>query len=348
MSKTYKVAIVGFGGMANWHRETIAKIANIEVKGTFDIKPERQKLAAEYGLLPYDSFEAVLADPEIDIVLCATPNDVHKEIVIRALRAGKCAVSEKPVTLNSADLAEMAAAAKETGKLFTVHQNRRWDEDFLTVKRMYEKRELGEIFRFESRVHGSRGIGGWRREAAHGGGMVLDWGVHLFDQLLMMVPGKLKRVFATTTHITVEEVDDGFTAHLEFENGITALVDVGGNNFIQFPRWYVLGCDGSATIPHWQREGTMTRAINRDIDDAVPVRTASGYTKTMAPRTDETIETVPVVFETSDIHDFYRNVMATIEGREQPIVKIPEVARVMRLMEAVFESVKTKQVVDFE
>ncbi|MCL1909333.1 MAG: Gfo/Idh/MocA family oxidoreductase [Kiritimatiellaeota bacterium] len=351
MSKQYNVAIVGLGGMGNWHREKIAEIENIKVKGSFDINPERQKFAVEKGLLAYDSFEAVLADPEIDIVTCATPNDSHKEIIIRALRAGKCAITEKPATLCSADLAEMDAVAKETGNLFTVHQNRRWDEDFLTVKRLFDTRELGEVFHLESRVHGSRGLpGGWRSLPEQGGGMVLDWGVHLFDQLLMMVPGKIKRVHATCTHITNELVDDGFTAHLEFENGVTALVDVSGNNFIfrSLPRWLVFGRDGTATLELWSKNGTMTRITNWDKKDAIPIRTAAGLTKTMAPRTDDTIKTDPLVYETPDVRDFYRNIMSTLEGKTEPAVKIPEVARVMRLMEAVFESDRKRQVVEFE
>ncbi|MFQ9800616.1 MAG: hypothetical protein ACLR23_18725 [Clostridia bacterium] len=71
----------------------------------------------------------------------------------------------------------MIDASKETGKLFVVHQNRRWDEDYLTIKKIYEEHLLGNVYRIESRVHGSRGIpGDWRGEKEHGGGMVLDWG----------------------------------------------------------------------------------------------------------------------------------------------------------------------------
>ena len=82
----------------------------------------------------YETEEAMLADSDIDVVLIATPNDCHKPIAIRAMHAGKNVISEKPVTLSSADLLEMEKVAKETGKLFTVHQNRRWDDDFLIIK----------------------------------------------------------------------------------------------------------------------------------------------------------------------------------------------------------------------
>ena len=82
----------------------------------------------------------------------------------------------------------MMDAAERTGNFLTVHQNRRWDEDFWTVKKILEEGKLGEVFRIESRVHGSRGIpGDWRQEKEHGGGMVLDWGVHLLDQAMLDV-----------------------------------------------------------------------------------------------------------------------------------------------------------------
>lgn len=70
-----------------------------------------------------------------------------------------------------------------------VHQNRRWDPDFLTVKKMYDKNALGKFCRIESRVQGANGIpGDWRKFEEKGGGMMLDWGVHLIDQMVYMLP----------------------------------------------------------------------------------------------------------------------------------------------------------------
>lgn len=95
---------------------------------------KKERRSEGEGLFVYETEEAMLADPDIDVVLIATPNDCHKPIAIRAMHAGKNVISEKPVTLSSADLLEMENAAKETGKLLTVHQNRRWDDDFLIIK----------------------------------------------------------------------------------------------------------------------------------------------------------------------------------------------------------------------
>lgn len=339
----HKMAIVGFGGMANWHYDEIRTIDDLEIAGIWDIKEERRKDASEKGLHVYGSLEDLLADRETELVLIATPNDVHKPVAIAAMEAGKNVISEKPVTLNSSDLREMTETSERTGRFLTVHQNRRWDEDYLTVKKILEEGKLGELVRLESRVHGSRGIpGDWRQEKEHGGGMILDWGVHLLDQMVMLFPEvPVCSVSAFVTNITNQLVDDGFYAELVFENGVRALVEVGTSNFISLPRWYVLGVDGTAVIEDWNLKGRIVRASGVDEKDVAPVITAAGLTKTMAPRRDDSIYTEELPRVTSDVREFYFNVMAVLEGREESLIRLPEVARVMKLMEAIQESAET-------
>ncbi len=357
----YCLAIVGFGGMGSWHDRLVQgkprvatgepqePISEMSIAGIYDIDPARCKFAEEQGIFVYDSLDAILADESVDIVLCATPNEVHKEVIIRTLRAGKTAVSEKPVTLCSSDLQEMIDVANETGNLFTVHQNRRWDGDYLTIKQLYNTDILGDIFEIQSRVHGARGIpGDWRGKKEHGGGMVLDWGVHIIDQVLMMVDSKVKSIYATMDHVTTDEVDDGFRIILKFENGLQVVLEVCTSNFVGMPRWYVLGINGSAVIQKFGSDCDITRITNRDINDAVPIETAAGLTKTMAPRTADTTisEVMPNI--KSDIRDFYRNVIATMEGKETQLITHTELMRVMKLMEAAFESARLGQVIPFE
>lgn len=349
MSRQCKLAIVGLGGMGNWHRELIDTIDNLSVCGSYDILEEKQEYARSQGIKAYDSFEALLADEEVDMILCSVPNDIHKEVTIAALRAGKHVVCEKPAAISSKEFEEMMEVSKETGKLLVVHQNRRWDEDYLTIKKIYEENLLGPVFKIESRVHGSRGIpGDWRKEKEHGGGMVLDWGVHILDQALQLIPEKITRVYSTLTNVTNELVDDGFSVTLTFENGLVYMLEVGTSNFISLPRWYMLGRDGTAVVKDWDLSGEIVRVTDWDKKDAVPVKTAAGLTKTMAPRTEDTIksETLPVV--KSDIRDFYKNVMSTMEGNTEILIKNEEVLRVMRLMEAIFESSQTHTSICFE
>lgn len=344
------LAIVGFGGMGNWHRELIESgIEGLFVKGVFDIKNERLEYAKENNLHAYQSLDEVLSDNEVDIVLCATPNDCHKDVTVAALKAGKNVVCEKPVAMSSSELKEMIDTANACKKLFVVHQNRRWDADFLTMKKIYDDKLLGEVFNVESRVHGSRGIpGDWRGEKEHGGGMILDWGVHIIDQMLMMIKEKITSVYCSLDHVTNELVDDGFKMLLTFESGKKAHLEVGTSNFIELPRWYMQGADGTAVIHDWYLDGKIVRIKNWDKNDAVPIKTAAGLTKTMAPRTDETIQTEDLPTVETDIKNFYRNVMDTISGKAEILIKHDELMRVMKLMEAAFKSAELNQVIPFE
>lgn len=345
-----KMGIIGYGGMAHWHKDRIAEIDGLELAGIWDIKPEVcRKAEEEEGVHAYASQDELLAQEEITFVLVATPNDFHRPIAEAVMRAGKHVVCEKPVALSSEELREMMDVAKETGRFLTVHQNRRWDEDFLTIAKILEEGKLGEVFRIESRVHGSRGIpGDWRQEKEQGGGMILDWGVHLLDQILQLkAEVSLAQVYAWITNVMNQVVDDGFTALLTFEDGMQVLVEVGTNNFVSLPRWYVLGSDGTAVIHDWHLNGEIISAKGKDEKDVQPVKTAAGLTKTMAPRRDDTIYHEPLTKVYGDIHEFYQNVMGVIKGEEESRIQLPEVMRVMKLMEAIFQSVEEKRAIDY-
>ena len=184
---SYHVGIIGYGGMAHFHRKRIRDVDCMEVTGLYDINPE--KIASEKGKVKiYGSAEEIMSDKDIDIILIATPNNFHKDLSIAAMKAGKNVICEKPVALNSKELEEMITVSKQTGRLFSVHQNRRWDKDFRIVKKVIEDGLVGKPFYVESRVQGSNGVpGDWRCVKEAGGGMLLDWGVHLIDQIMWMV-----------------------------------------------------------------------------------------------------------------------------------------------------------------
>ena len=344
-----KSVIVGYGGMGRWHTNKIRENNVVELKGIFDISEKANKRAQDAGIFTYDSFESVLNDTDIDLVTVATPNDVHKEIVIALLNAGKNVICEKPVTMTEKDFWEMADAANKNGKVFTVHQNRRWDSDFLLAKQIYENNEMGSVFCIESRVHGSRGIpGDWRGKKEYGGGMMLDWGVHLIDQALMMIPEKVKKLYAKFDHVTNYEVDDGFKLDLYFESGLVYRIEVSTSNFISLPRWYILADDGTALFETFSSGAKITKCKEKNEENVIPVVTAAGLTKTMAPRSNDNLITYDMPLASSDVHDFYRNVVDVIDKKAELIVKHEQIARVLRVMEAAAVSDETNQVVDFE
>ena len=344
-----KMAVIGYGGMGGWHTDRIRERDDFELKGIWDIDPDQLERAKSNGIFAYSSLEEVLSDEEIELVTIATWNDVHKPLAIAAMRAGKNVISEKPVTMSTADLEEMIAVSNETGKLFTVHQNRRWDDDFLTASNIVNKEITGKVFRIESRVQGSRGIpGDWRKEKGHGGGMLYDWGVHLLDQALTLNDSnKLVSIFASETHITNEECDDGFYTELVFENGLRYMVEVTTNNFISLPRWYILGENGTSVIEDWELGGKTVLVHDWDKIDAVPVKAGTGITKTMAPRSDETIKEIELEKVEGSWSQYYDNIYDVIRNGAQQIVNHRQMRRCVALIEAIHESAEQNKVVAF-
>lgn len=349
---SYNLAIVGYGGMGSYHANKILKDhKKINVIGTYDIQEERRNVSLADGYHPYESLFEVLSDDNVDIILIATPNDVHKEIAIAALNAKKHVVCEKPVTIYSEELTEIMEAETANDRLFIVHQNRRWDEDFLTIKKIYDEQTIGHVFHIESRVQGANGIpGDWRHLKAQGGGMLLDWGVHLLDQLLFMVDSKITSVYSNLSFILGNEVDDGFQSVITFENGCSALIEVGTTNFITLPRWYVKGTEGTAVIHDWNLNGkVVTQNQGVKVQAPKPIQAGKGLTKTMAPPSEESISTSALPEIETTMESFYDNVISVIEGKAEPIVKNEEVLRVQNLIETIFKAAETNAVIkDFD
>lgn len=343
-----KIAVIGYGGQGGWHCKQILKSDVAELAGIYDINPARGQLAKEDNIHVYESADALLKDTDIDAVVVATPNDSHKELVIRALNAGKNVICEKPVEVSVEAFDEMCAAAERAGKLFTVHQNRRWDVDFLAMKQIIGSGQIGDVIRIESRIHGSRGIpSDWRGTKAQGGGMILDWGVHLIDQVLQLFEkDKIQKVYCDTTNITNKEVDDGFRLNLYFENGKTAYIEVGTYNFLAMPRFYLQCENGSALISDWTKKAHVAKLKAWNEKDVLPVQTAAGITKTMAPRDEVTLDEYDIERPLSDVHDFYRNFCAALDGKEEMLITHKQVRRVLRVMELAFESSEQGQAVD--
>ena len=177
----------------------------------------------------------------------------------------------------------MIAAANKAGKIFSVHQNRRFDIDALAMKKIADSGEIGEVINIESRIHGSRGIpSDWRGIKKYGGGMLYDWGIHIIDQACMILGYDVKSVQCSFDHITNEEVDDGFQLTIEYHSGKKAYCEVGTYNFAEMPRFYMRAKKGSAIIPHWSIPAHVVKCKAWHESDVLPVVNASGLTKTMA------------------------------------------------------------------
>lgn len=347
----YKLGIIGFGGMAGVHCSELERgELPITVKGVFDIAPDRMEAARARGYVCYESREALLADEDIDIVLIAVPNHLHRDFSIEAMRAGKHVLCEKPVTVTSAELYDIMTVAAETGRIFTINHNRRINKDFVLVRRTIDSGELGKPYLIESRVEGSRGIPeGWRTDKAQGGGMMLDWGVHLIDQILYMLDERVTSVHCHMLSINYDGVDDDFRLTLTLSSGVIVRIEVATNSFISHPRWYVFGTDGTMVLDDMLCHGRIVKPTSRENEwDAEIAPDRSGPTKTMAARDPSTLvckETEKPTDVEKGLTPTYAQMLRAIEGTAPLSITAEQAMRVMKVIECAFESARTNTVI---
>ena len=347
-----KIVIIGYGGMGGYHAECLQKYAEekfefpIELAGIYDIDPARAAYAKERGIRAYASPEEIWADKSVNAVLIATPNDVHLPYVLAAAAAGKNIICEKPIALSSAEAQQMYDAAEKAGVVFTVHQNRRWDDDYLTVRNIIRRGDIGDVYKIESRVVGCNGLpGDWRKVRAQGGGMMLDWGVHLIDQMLQMIDSRVTSLYCDYSFIYGEEVDDGCDLLVNFENGVQYRVVVATDCFRHLPRWMVYGIDGTAVVEDWDLSGGMTRVLERVDKNLVGIRAGNGFTRTMAQRSHSSVERLPLPVVHAEPFAFYKNFAGACAGVQALAIRKDEVLRVFRLMEAAERSARENVVI---
>ena len=192
-----RVAIIGYGlAGAVFHAPLVAATEGLEVATIVTSDPQRQERARREhpGARIVNDVEVAL---EADLVVVATPNHTHAPLARRAIESGAAVVVDKPLGLDPAEAIDLL----ELGGRLTVFQNRRWDSDQLTLRRLVAEGALGEVFRYESRFERWRpepkAEGAWResRTPAEGGGVLLDLGSHLVDEALRLL-GPADSVYA--------------------------------------------------------------------------------------------------------------------------------------------------------
>lgn len=352
----YTVGIIGFGGMASGYHMSVMAREDVPFTpvAAFDIDSEKRALAVEKGLCAYDDVEKFFAEGDYDLVLVATANNYHCEMACRAMEAGYNVMVEKPAARNSAEIQKMIEVSEKTGKLFTVHQNRRWDPDFLRIKAALANGTIGELYTIESRIHPKDGAGdmyGWRGMADHGGGMLLDWGVHMMDQMLYLVGEPVKTVYGQVRSLWSEEVDDYAKVCLTFESGLTAQVEVSTYAPLPELRWAAYGYRGAMTMEAIDSPVVHVRRIMDDLSTSEKANAFENYKVVQRDQHRHHINS----FEEYDITDvprggwqsLYQNLAGVLAGTEELVVKPAEVLRCMQVMEAAVQSSKTGETVHF-
>ncbi|MFI0501398.1 Gfo/Idh/MocA family oxidoreductase [Streptomyces albogriseolus] len=244
-----RVGLVGYGLAGSvFHAPLIAATQGLALGTVVTSDPERQAQArAAYP----DVRVAASADElwaragELDLIVVASPNKTHVPLATAALEAGLPVVVDKPVAGTAAQARALSELAEKRGLLLSVFQNRRWDNDFLTLRRLIADGELGEVYRFESRFERWRPQlkGGWREsgDPAEIGGLLYDLGSHVVDQALVLF-GPVTSVYAETDvrREGARTDDDTFLA-LTHASGVRSHLYVSATTAQLGPRFRVLG-----------------------------------------------------------------------------------------------------------
>ena len=250
-----RVGVIGYGlGGAAFHAPFIAATPGLQLSAIVTRDDERQRTAARrYPDARIVDDVSQLWDGRLglDLVAISTPNRTHVPLALAAIAAGMHVVVDKPLAPSSSEARAVAEAARRRGLLVIPFQNRRWDGDFLTLRRLLSEGAVGDPMRFESRFERWRPVPtrGWRERGApdEAGGLLFDLGSHLIDQALVLF-GPVRDVYAhfDRRRPGVEADDDTFVA-LTHASGVRSHVYLSAVAAQAAPRFRLLGRSGAFT-----------------------------------------------------------------------------------------------------
>jgi len=291
------------------------------------------------------TYEELLKDNDLDLIVVCTPNTLHFPMVKASLEAGKHVVVEKPFVPTSFEAEELIRISEKSGSKIFVYHNRRWDGDFLTLQKLIKQNKLGELLEYE--VHFDRyrpelPEGKWRDEDKPGGGIVYDLGSHLIDQALILF-GMPAAVYADIKAQRIDSrVDDYFSIHLYYPH-CSAILKAGMMVKEQGPRFIVHGRKGSFIKYGLDPQEAALKLGNAPLgkdwgqDDQDQWGTLS-YVEDGKSHS-ERVQTEPGAYQ-----DFYENVYDVIRHGKEMMVKPQEAANVINIIELAFESSAAREV----
>ncbi|MFG3045339.1 Gfo/Idh/MocA family oxidoreductase [Streptomyces sp. NPDC090119] len=346
-----RVGLIGYGLAGSvFHAPLIAATDGLVLDTVVTSNPERQEQArAEFPDVRVAATPEELLERagELDLVVIASPNKTHVPLATAAIKAGLPVVVDKPISGTAAEARELAALADEHGVLLSVFQNRRWDNDFLTLRKLVADGDLGDVWRFESRFERWRPQlkGGWREsgDPAEIGGLLYDLGSHVVDQALVLF-GPVTEVYAEAVvrRDGAETDDDTFLA-LTHASGVRSHLYVSAATAQLGPRFRVLGSRAGfvkygldpqeAALRDGDRPGT--EAAWGVEEESLWGRLGAGESPVTGGGT--AVETLP-----GDYPAYYAAVAAAVRGTGPNPVTALEAAETLDVLEAARRSARDK------
>ncbi len=337
--------VVGYGysGRAfHTYLPTLAEGLNLHGIAVRNPQVQQQARADHPDATIYDSVEAMLADDNIQLVILATPHNTHHDLSIQVMNAGRHVVTDKVMAMNAREAEEMIEAAERNDVMLSVFHNRRWDWDYLTVKKVVEDGLLGEPFLYHAAIAGYGSPRGWRGSKALSGGIMYDWGAHFMDQALQLVPAPVESVFCDIIYRpnTGTDIGNYGIIRMQFANGTRYSVEITNLSPIQKPRWFVQGDRGSLIKYGLDpQEDYMRRKVILEAEED-PSTYARVVTVTDGQREEQVVPSVHGSWVS-----YYQNISDVLNKGAELIVKPEQVLQAMRVYDAAMRSAETNQVV---
>lgn len=251
MNEKVKVAIAGLG-RSGWriHANALGHLPDLyRVTAVLDpIEERRQEAAQRFGCKTYVDFESLVQDDDIELLVVATPSYLHAPQTIKALKAGKNVICEKPMATNLAEADAMIKASKKTKKLLTVFQNRRYDADFMKVQEVIQSGKLGRVLLIRICTHSFGRRWDWQTLKKFGGGELRNNAVHTIDQALQLLGPNEPEIFCDLQRtLTLGDAEDHVKIILKAPE--SPLLDIEVTRGCAYPqnRWLVMGTQGGLT-----------------------------------------------------------------------------------------------------
>jgi predicted dehydrogenase len=238
-----KVGIAGLG-RSGWglHANAISYLPEqFEVVAVCDPDPARQQEAQQrFECRTYGAYDGLLADEEIELMVVATPSQLHRQDTVAALQAGKHVIVEKPMGISLAEVDAMIATARETGRLLTVNQNYRYAGDFLKIREIIASGVLGRIIQVRLVIHQFKRRWDWQTLKKYGGGILNNHGAHVVDWAMLLMDDPEPEVFChmETTPLTTGDAESHVKVVLKPKNG--PLVDIELTHACAYPQEHCL------------------------------------------------------------------------------------------------------------
>jgi scyllo-inositol 2-dehydrogenase (NADP+) len=337
------VGLAGYGAIARDHGRQLAEVAGLELRGVCDLAPARRAQAeADFGVTAHASSQALLADPAVEVVVVGTPPSTHAELALAALAAGKHVVSEKPFALHLADVDRMLAAAADAERTLTVYQSRRWDPDFVALRRTVESGAVGKPFHLESFIGGyGHPCSYWHSHEPISGGTIFDWGSHYFDWTLLLFRERVETVSAVAQTLVWQDVtnSDHVNVDLRFADGTQASFLHSDIATALKPKWYLLAT-GGAVVGDWRIESVVARGtMDELVEDRLAPADSPARLTVLRPNGEGGVNEERLALPRRVHNGFYRNLADHLLMGEPLAVPPEEARRNIAVMEAAAHSI---------